>query len=101
ASRIGCLLNSRSDAGDNPEGGEKASLAVRANPFAHCTGLMGEIAVRSAAFGGVCFLIARKQLTHRSRIEAAMQQLAEPVVAEALRDIGQQPQMCAVCPFGD
>lgn len=30
-----------------------------------------------------------------------MQQLAEPVVAEALRDISQQPQMRAVCPFRD
>ena len=77
-------------------GDQSAILAVRANPFTHCTGMTGEIAVRSAALRTIRLLIACEQLAHSSRIETAMQQLAKPVIAKALRDIGQQPQMRAV-----
>ena len=82
-------------------GDQSAILAVRANPFTHCTGMTGEIAVRSAALRTIRLLIACEQLAHSSGIQTAMQQFAEPVVAKALRDISQQPQMRAVRPFRD
>ena len=58
--------------------------------------LRSVIAVRSGALRTIRLLIACEQLAHSSRIETAMQQLAKPVIAKALRDIGQQPQMRAV-----